>query len=456
MASIISFTKLQKEIDNLENVCSNIYSDMLLSGNLLEFESKLMEGLLTLYNTICGVCLEQAANDLSEFVVSKSKELGFSKLQEREVGIKLSTGFEVKISSWYGCKVGSDYSGSRYYLLRYWGVLDKCSPSYYDKVSMCSIISPSYSVGRELLNKVNIDNTMSNTRDLMNTLGLFCSDKEEYLSLDVNENVNGKRVVISLDGGRTRTRTDDGEVNNAGNKCYETNWCEPKLFVIDILDENGKVDVKEKPIYGCRFDEKEVLDLLSRYLVLLKINEAKSIQIIADGAPWIWLKVKSLLLELGVEETQIVETLDYCHAISYVHTLVRAMPRHKNGNIKGINKDEKAALTLAKQQIWQGNTEQFIQWAKPLFKRPEKEIKQAFNYLDKHKNRMQYIKYQEDKLLCGSGIVESAIRRIVNLRFKNPSTFWNKKIVERLYLFRAILVAKRWNTFIQNLVKAQA
>jgi hypothetical protein len=131
------------------------------------------------------------------------------------------------------------------------------------------------------------------------------------------------------------------------------------------------------------------------------------------------------------------------------------MPRNKKGNILYTKGDEKAMLKLAKEQVWKGNVSQFITFAKRLFKQPNKDINQAINYLDKHEKRMQYAKYQTDKLLCGSGIIESAIRRIVNLRFKNPSTFWDKKTVEKLYLFRAMIVAKRWNIFIQNIAKAQ-
>lgn len=55
--------------------------------------------------------------------------------------------------------------------------------------------------------------------------------------------------------------------------------------------------------------------------------------------------------------------------------------------------------------------------------------------------------------MCGSGIIESGIRRIINLRFKNASTFWKVDIVENLYFLRAVLLAKRWDLFINNLVK---
>ena len=54
----------------------------------------------------------------------------------------------------------------------------------------------------------------------------------------------------------------------------------------------------------------------------------------------------------------------------------------------------------------------------------------------------------------GSGIIESAIRRIINLRFKNASTFWLADNVEKLYFLRAALVAGRWNIVMDNIAKS--
>jgi hypothetical protein len=64
---------------------------------------------------------------------------------------------------------------------------------------------------------------------------------------------------------------------------------------------------------------------------------------------------------------------------------------------------------------------------------------------------MQYTDFEQNKLMCGSGIVESAIRRIINLRFKNAATFWNQDTVEKLFCLRAALLSKRWDTLINNL-----
>lgn len=84
-------------------------------------------------------------------------------------------------------------------------------------------------------------------------------------------------------GGRTRTREYNDTYNEKGNECYTTPWREPKLFVITTLDKEGKADEKRLPIYGCRFEEDAVLELLKEYLVLLKIKTAESVQLIADG-----------------------------------------------------------------------------------------------------------------------------------------------------------------------------
>ena len=66
---------------------------------------------------------------------------------------------------------------------------------------------------------------------------------------------------------------------------------------------------------------------------------------------------------------------------------------------------------------------------------------------------MKYHQLRQRNLPCGSGIVESAIRRVINLRFKSPSTFWKPENVEKLIFLRAIFLAGRWNIMINNLAK---
>ena len=132
--------------------------------------------------------------------------------------------------------------------------------------------------------KFNVKSTVSHTRDLMNGLGAFCAEKEASLVLSPGENVSGLRVVISVDGGRTRTREYSGMQNEKGNDCYTTPWREPKLFVITTLDKDGKADEKRLPIYGCRFEEDAVLELLKEYFGTLRHSSFRQAQYGAVGS----------------------------------------------------------------------------------------------------------------------------------------------------------------------------
>ena len=61
--------------------------------------------------------------------------------------------------------------------------------------------------------------------------------------LDWGESVAGRRVVISTDGGRLRLRTTKrGPKTAKGRNRYRTDWREPKLLMIYVIDEQGKMD----------------------------------------------------------------------------------------------------------------------------------------------------------------------------------------------------------------------
>ena len=49
------------------------------------------------------------------------------------------------------------------------------------------------------------------------------------------------------------------------------------------------------------------------------------------------------------------------------------------------------------------------------------------------------------KLPIGSGQVESAVRRVINLRFKAPGSFWTETTVSGLMHLRAAFKAGRWD-----------
>jgi hypothetical protein len=81
----------------------------------------------------------------------------------------------------------------------------------------------------------------------------------------------------------------------------------------------------------------------------------------------------------------------------------------------------------------------------------EQAMKKFANYFAANKERMRYSYFKEQCLPCGSGHVESAIRRVINLRLKAPGTFWLKEMAEYFLFLRSQLLSGRWEIFITNL-----
>jgi hypothetical protein len=361
------------------------------------------------------------------------------------MSVQIKTGHYVNVQGLYAKKAPDEYQGSRQLLASHWKMLKGASPSYYSVVCMLGVLSPSFEVAGKILDSQGIAYNLDRIQQLTRHVANHCRPRQAALSRDTGESLKGLRVVIGIDGGRTRMREYKEEKNAKGNATFKTPWKEPKMFVIDVLNDEGIVNRHLLPIYGCLFGDDELMALLASHLKGLEIEQAKQVQIVADGAPWIWNRVYDMLIGLGVTAAKIVETVDYFHAAQYVHKIVQGLP-------KKFARQSTSLLKTFKQWLWEGNAKAIVEKCKELFKRPNKEITTYLGYLDKNQKRMQYAEYQDKKLMCGSGIIESGIRRVINLRFKNASAFWNQANVEGLYFLRGILLAFRWNILINNLV----
>jgi hypothetical protein len=446
MSHLATTSKISNYIHNAIGTQVENWTAMLHEGNLLQFEEELSQTMAGLYNFVCEELLPEASAVVVDDLVRQGKTAGGRKIEVRPFALRIATGRQIKVKSPYVKQVPEDWRGSRHLLCGHWGIIGGASPALYDKVGFCCALGPSHDFAHQALEKFGVRMCLSSVREVANRLAYHCFDYgEEKLMLAPDETLAGKRVVLSVDGGRTRTRIYDGQVNTAGQLTYQTAWCEPKLFVIDILNDEGQPDRYELPIYGCRFKDTDVLELLERYLKRLRIDKAAQVQLLADGAPWIWTQVKELLLHLGLDPARLIETLDYYHASQYVHKLVDDMPKRIG------KKQRNGYLKQFKDWLWQGHADKIVRQCRQIYLRPNKIVKQWLDYLCKHQDKTQYATFQECKLMCGSGIIESGIRRIINLRFKNASTFWDKETVERFYFLRAALLSKRWDLVIQNL-----
>jgi hypothetical protein len=421
------------------------FIEQLERGDLYGFEESLSEAIQGLYNHVAEAYMNQTAEKLGPRLRAAAGRLRLGKLVKRPAKVQLRTGCYVEVEGLYAKKAPQQHTGSRHLLHLHWRVQKGASPGYYSLVCLCSVLCPSFDVAGQVLDIQQVAHNTDRIKELTRHLANHCKGQQAALSRAPGESLKGKRVIIGVDGGRTRTREYGGERNKKGNATFSTPWVEPKMFVIDVLDDEGQIDRTCLPIYGCLFGDDELVGLLAEHLAGLRVGQAKQVQIVADGSPWIWNRVRRRLEELGVEASKITETLDYYHALEYVGKIVAGLPKKFSAQAAKLTK-------MFKEWVWAGNIEAVVSKCEDIFKNPSKEIIRYVGYFQNNADRMHYADYQQDKLVCGSGIIESGIRRVINLRFKNASAFWKKENVESLYFLRAILLSFRWKIMMNNLV----
>jgi hypothetical protein len=424
-----------------------MFIEQLAKGGLYAFEENLTEVLQCFYDLIAGELLAASAQVAEPALRAKAKRLRLGKLVKRPMKVQLKTGHYVGVEGLYAKTAPAQHLGSRHLLGLHWGLLKGASPGYYGAICLFSVLCPSFEVAGQMLDIQRVAYNRDRVQELANHFAHQCKPRQASLARAPGESLEGKRVIIGIDGGRTRMREYNGEKNAMGNAKFDTPWKEPKMFVIDVMDDEGNIDRACLPIYGTLFGDDELVALLASHLKGLHIHLAKQVQVAADGAPWIWNRVGPMLIGLGVGKEKIVELVDYFHAAQYVHKIVQGLPQKFVSQSAEILKE-------FKEWLWQGNIQPIVQKCGELFAKPGKEIKQYIGYLSKNENRMQYADYRANKLMCGSGIIESGIRRVINLRFKNSSSFWKQENVECMYFLRGILLSYRWKILMNNFVAA--
>lgn len=256
----------------------------------------------------------------------------------------------------------------------------------------------------------------------------------------------GKRVRVSLDGGRVRLRRPHrGRKTAKGRHGFSTPWREPRLLVIDILDEQGRPDRLRLPLYDVLIGDAEaVWALLIGYVRLLGAAYADVVECIADGAEWIGKRVERLRTLAEIPPATLVEVLDFSHASQYLYETLATGRSLSKAQCRALYKRLRHALRHQADGV-EGVMEALHALATT---RRGKAITRALRYVEAHAHRMRYVALEARKLSIGSGQVESAVRRVINLRFKAPGSFWTVTTVSGLMHLRAAFKAERWDDVI--------
>jgi len=260
--------------------------------------------------------------------------------------------------------------------------------------------------------------------------------------------IKGRKIVVSIDGGRIRIRKDKkGKKTKKGRTRYKTDWREPKLLCIYFLDENGNVDRTILPILdGTMGNADEIFTMLCEYLSMLAIDAKTEVLFISDGATWLWDRVHLVEKIVRDKGGRFRCLLDYYHMKGYLHQMA--------GAAKGWTKKKRTQwIGRMTKFLFEGDNKSFERDVRLLQRGSRKRsvLRTAGNYLLRHSmaGRMNYAEARRHNLPIGSGVIESTIRRVVNLRLKGASVYWKESTANDMLLLRCLYKANRW----QNIEK---
>lgn len=322
------------------------------------------------------------------------------------------------------------------------GIYERCTPALSAEVGMFAALLGSFAEAEQVLSAQGHPLDIKTVRliayrtaervRLVQTMESYASPSQESLA--------GRRVVVSTDGGRIRLREKKrGPKTAKGRTRYQGAWREPKLFIIYVVDQNGHQAHSFAPLIDGLLQGPDTLfALLTRYLLALDIQAADQLLFVSDGAKWIWNRVPALLAALDRTPANVHLLIDFYHAVAHLNQ-VASLRKDWSAKVR------KRWLSKQRKQLLQGQVDQVIAAIRSLCRgRNSRAIRTQLNYFITHRTHMAYAHIASLHLPLGSGAMESAVRRIVNLRLKGPTLFWCKPNAEAILLLRAFYKTGRW------------
>jgi hypothetical protein len=252
----------------------------------------------------------------------------------------------------------------------------------------------------------------------------------------------GKRVAAVFDGGRTRTRV-SGKRGRRRRKTrrrgFATPWREPKILALYEFDEHGK-KVMRDPIYEGTFESwDDAFRIFAAECARRGVGEARELVVAGDGSPNIWDRVDGFVRAIGIDPKRVTRIIDFYHAREHVTKLASLC-------VRWSEKRRQHWIARVKRHLKAGRIEEVIGAGEALkIGRRSPAVEKALDYFRSRIECMRYAAFRARGLPIGTGVVESAIRRIVNLRLKGPGIFWEVDNAERMLVLRARLKSGRWS-----------
>ncbi len=251
--------------------------------------------------------------------------------------------------------------------------------------------------------------------------------------------LRGRRVVVCVDGGRTKIRKAlPGRPRKGGRRRFESDWREPKVICVYALDDAGELDVRTRRVLdGTLGDADATFDLMVYHLRHLGAHLAEQLILLADGAKWIWNRANDLVTRLGIDSDRVVQIVDHFHAAQRLHEFAKSRGWSEARQRRWVRKQ--------KRRLKRGWVSRIVADIKPHLTGDEVKSGTQVAYWARNLDRLRYRQFRKMRVPIGSGAVESAVRRVVNMRLKGPGIFWREDHAEGLIHLRAASKAGRWD-----------
>lgn len=455
--------QLTSTLNSIHTLFTYAVNDFHHHKNVNTLCEQMRDGLFTLVEASLSPIVEKVLCDpelLPELKTgAATKGLRFNGY--RFTSIRLLTGKPLKLQSPYfaksrdkrrpGPKSKKRENGTGQHLgLDYLGFIGRCSAFLGSLVVQAALLCPSFELARRTLQSHAIDLNVKTIHRITMDLAKEAMPERGRISLSDTDRVDGKTVLVCIDGGRLRERRAKRGRKRKDQKRrgYHAEWKEPIQFVIHTVAQDGTICKEYLPLYDATMGGIDAaFELLETYLHELNISKADRVVFCCDGARSYWKRTKPLIERLGI--TAHYEVIDYTHAKQNLHEILDKLPKY-------IAAQEKRRISETwKNLLWKGEFTELKKEIKKHISYPKKReeaLSKLNSYFTKNKSRMQYSTFHRLGIPTGSGCVESAIRRVINLRLKAPGTFWKTETAESMLFLRNLLLSGRWNIMTSNLL----
>jgi hypothetical protein len=162
----------------------------------------------------------------------------------RDVTLRTTCGRVIVRATYFSRNCDRSKAGKGMYpMLLTWGVQDRCTAAIVSEISQLVAMLGSLEEVEQVLSDRGQPLDFKTIRTIAYRFATRARAAQRAGNLNWGETVAGRRVVVSTDGGRIRIRTTKrGPRTAKGRNRYRTDWREPKLLIIYVVDEDGEMD----------------------------------------------------------------------------------------------------------------------------------------------------------------------------------------------------------------------